>query len=67
MISLYVLIIVALSIFEIWDLSKKKLTKDIYIFVWCMVLVTIFGIIYLMDDLRPSISDYFLKLFNIRS
>jgi multisubunit Na+/H+ antiporter MnhB subunit len=66
MIFLYILIIVVLSIFEIRDLSKKKFIKDIYIFIWCMGLVAIFGIVYLIDDLRPSISDYFLKLFNVR-
>lgn len=66
MIFLYLILIVGLSIYDLWELKKKSLKKDMYVYIGSMVLVAIIGVIYLSSDFQPSISSYFLKYFNVK-
>lgn len=66
MIYLYIGLIVGLSIYDVLALKKEKLTKDIFVLLGSMVLVAIFGLIYLSNNSHPSIASYLLEFFKIK-
>lgn len=65
MIILYLLLIIALSIFEICSLKKNGQIKDIFVFLGCMVIAAAFGIVFLLNPSQPSITSYIFNVLDI--
>lgn len=66
MIYIFLALVMGLSIYDMRHMKKKGQTKDMYFYAGFMLLVAVFGVIYLSDTFRPSIISYFLRLFNVK-
>ncbi len=60
----YLLIILVISILEIRSIKKQKLKKELYFFIFSMILATILGVLYISNPLRKSLAGYILQLIN---
>jgi multisubunit Na+/H+ antiporter MnhB subunit len=63
---LFIILIIALIVYEVISLKKKNQVKEIYVFLGCMLIASAFGIIYLLNPSQPSIASYILKILNIK-
>jgi multisubunit Na+/H+ antiporter MnhB subunit len=56
-----VLVIIAVSIRDIWDLASRKKKKDMIVYIAIMLLVTALGIFYFSNPERDSLSKIILS------
>jgi hypothetical protein len=59
-------VVVGLSIWDISKLKQEGLSREIFCYLVCMVVVVIVGISYLSDTFRPSLAEHILAIIKVK-
>jgi len=62
---LLTVLVLGISVFEIWNMVKKKQKKEIVVFVVIAALTLAIGYIYISDPSRESLAQCILRVFGI--
>ncbi|KNY28840.1 hypothetical protein [Pseudobacteroides cellulosolvens] len=57
-----IIVILIISIFDIKDMKKNNQKKDMIVYISFMLLIGVFGILYLSNPDQDSLSEIFLSL-----
>lgn len=66
MIILFLALITCFIVFETKELKKEGQTKEIKVLLVSMILIAVYGYIYLSNTFRPSLASYLLDFLKIK-